>query len=149
MRYEYIAEILNKIFLELKEQRDIYEKYPNGILDFDVQRSEEHTSELQSPCNLVCRLLLEKKKLRIREFLTRNGHPFHFVDLDRDADAQELLDRFHVSVADVPVLICGVETVLRNPTHAQIADCLGFNETVDQTRVHDLVVVGAGPAGLA
>src|SRR5260221_6940184 len=87
--------------------------------------------------------------LRIREFLTRNGHPFHFVDLDRDADAQELLDRFHVSVADVPVLICGVETVLRNPTNAQIADCLGFNETVDQTRVNDLVVVGAGPAGLA
>jgi thioredoxin reductase (NADPH) len=87
--------------------------------------------------------------LRIREFLTRNGHPFHFIDLDRDADAQELLDRFHVSAADVPVLICGVETVLRNPTNAQIADCLGFNETVDQTRVNDLVVVGAGPAGLA
>src|SRR5262252_3228510 len=87
--------------------------------------------------------------LRIREFLTRNGHPFHFIDLDRDADAQELLDRFHVGVADVPVLICGVETVLRNPTNAQIADCLGFNENVDQTRVNDLVVVGAGPAGLA
>jgi thioredoxin reductase (NADPH) len=87
--------------------------------------------------------------LRIREFLTRNGHPFHFIDLDRDADAQELLDRFHVSVADVPVLICGVETVLRNPTNAQIADCLGFNEKVDQTRLNDLVVVGAGPAGLA
>jgi thioredoxin reductase (NADPH) len=87
--------------------------------------------------------------LRIREFLTRNGHPFHFIDLDRDADAQELLDRFHVSAADVPVLICGVETVLRNPTNAQIADCLGFNENVDQTRVNDLVVVGAGPAGLA
>src|SRR5262245_42519450 len=87
--------------------------------------------------------------LRIREFLTRNGHPFHFIDLDRDAYAQELLDRFHVSVADVPVLICGVETVLRNPTNAQIADCLGFNENVDPTHVHDLVVVGAGPAGLA
>src|SRR5215813_3516674 len=87
--------------------------------------------------------------LRIREFLTRNEHPFHFVDLDRDADSQELLDRFHVGVADVPVLICGVETVLRNPTNAQIADCLGFNESVDQTRVNDLVVVGAGPAGLA
>jgi thioredoxin reductase (NADPH) len=87
--------------------------------------------------------------LRIREFLTRNGHPFHFIDLDRDADAQELLDRFHVGAADVPVLICGVETVLRNPTNAQIADCLGFNETVDETRLNDLVVVGAGPAGLA
>ena len=43
--------------------------------------------------------------LRIKEFLTRNGHPFHYIDLDRDPDAQELLDRFHVSAADVPVLI--------------------------------------------
>src|SRR5262245_32542934 len=87
--------------------------------------------------------------LRIREFLTRNGHPFHFIDLDRDADAQELLDRFHVGTADVPVLICGGETVLRNPTNAQVADCLGLNESVDATRVNDLVIVGAGPAGLA
>jgi thioredoxin reductase (NADPH) len=87
--------------------------------------------------------------LRIREFLTRNGHPFHFLDLDRDAEAQELLDRFHVAFADVPVLICGARTVLRNPANTEIADCLGFNEDVDQTRVSDLVVVGAGPAGLA
>src|SRR5246500_2831221 len=87
--------------------------------------------------------------LRIREFLTRNGHPFHFIDLDRDAEAQELLDRFHVDAADVPVLICGVETVLRNPTNAQIAECLGFNEIIDESRVNDVVVVGAGPAGLA
>ena len=44
--------------------------------------------------------------LRVKEFLTRNGHPHPYIDLDRDADAQELLDRFHVSAADVPVLIC-------------------------------------------
>src|SRR5262245_5865704 len=77
--------------------------------------------------------------LRIREFLTRNGHPFHFVDLDRESDAQELLDRFQVGVADVPVLICGGETVLRNPTIAQVAECLGLNESVDATRANDLV----------
>jgi thioredoxin reductase (NADPH) len=87
--------------------------------------------------------------LRVKEFLTRNGHPFHYVDLDRDQEAQELLDRFHVGVADVPVLICRGSAVLRNPTNAQIADCLGFNETVDATRISDLVVIGAGPAGLA
>jgi thioredoxin reductase (NADPH) len=87
--------------------------------------------------------------LRIREFLTRNGHPFHYIDLDRDAEAQDLLDRFHVTAADVPVLICRGDALLRNPTNQQIADCLGFNDAVDRTHVRDVVIVGAGPAGLA
>src|SRR5205807_8951524 len=87
--------------------------------------------------------------LRIKEFLTRNGHPFHSIDLDRDADAQALLDQFHVSAADVPVLICGADAVLRNPSNTQIAECLGFNDAINQTGVNDLVIVGAGPAGLA
>jgi thioredoxin reductase (NADPH) len=87
--------------------------------------------------------------LRAKEFLTRNGHPHRYIDLDRDADAQELLDRFHVSAADVPVLICRGDAVLRNPTNQQIADCLGFNDAIDQTHLRDLVIVGAGPAGLA
>src|SRR5712691_11543164 len=87
--------------------------------------------------------------LGIKEFLTRNGHPFHYIDLDRDADAQDLLDRFHVTAADVPVLICRGDTVLRNPGNQQIADCLGFNDAIDRTHVRDLVIVGGGPAGLA
>jgi thioredoxin reductase (NADPH) len=87
--------------------------------------------------------------LRVKEFLTRNGHPFHYIDLDRDAEAQALLDQFHVTAADVPVLICGGDVVLRNPTNAQIAECLGFNAAIDEARVTDLVIVGAGPAGLA
>jgi thioredoxin reductase (NADPH) len=87
--------------------------------------------------------------LRVREFLTRNGHPFHYIDLDRDPEAQEVLDRFHVSEADVPVLICRGDVVLRNPSSQEIAECLGFNAAIDQTRVNDLVIVGAGPAGLA
>ena len=87
--------------------------------------------------------------LRVKEFLTRNGHPYHYIDLDRDADAQDLLDRFQVSEADVPVLICRGDVVLRNPSNQQIADCLGFNDDIDQTHVRDLVIVGAGPAGVA
>jgi thioredoxin reductase (NADPH) len=87
--------------------------------------------------------------LRVHEFLIRSGHPFHYVDLDRDRDAQELLDRFHIGIADIPVVICRGDAVLRNPTNAQIADCLGFNDDIDETRVSDLVIVGAGPAGLA
>jgi thioredoxin reductase (NADPH) len=87
--------------------------------------------------------------LRVREFLTRNGHPFHYIDLDRDPDAQKLLDQFHVTAADVPVLICRGDAVLRNPTNQRIAECLGFNDAIDETRVKDLVIVGGGPAGLA
>ncbi len=87
--------------------------------------------------------------LRVKEFLTRNGHPYSYIDLDRDADVQELLDRFHLTAADVPVLICRGEAVLRNPTNQQIAACLGFNEAIDQTQIRDVIIVGAGPAGLA
>ena len=87
--------------------------------------------------------------LRVREFLTRNGHPYTSIDLDKDAGVQELLDRFQIKAADIPVVICRCEVVLRNPTNQQIADCLGFNEAIEQTHVRDVVVVGAGPAGLA
>src|SRR5213593_358193 len=90
-----------------------------------------------------------KGTLRVREFLTRNGHPHTMLDLDRDAGVQELLDRFHVTAADIPVVITCSEVVLRNPTNQQIADALGFNDAIDQTQVRDLVIVGAGPAGLA
>ena len=87
--------------------------------------------------------------LRVKEFLTRNGHPYQTIDLDRDPTAQELLDRFQVGPADIPVVICRCTVVLRNPTNRQIADCLGFNEAIDATHVRDVVVIGAGPAGLA
>ena len=87
--------------------------------------------------------------LRVKEFLTRNGHPYSYIDLDRDADVQVLLDRFHVTAADVPVVICRGEVVLRSPTNQQIADCLGYNEGIDQTQMRDVVIIGAGPAGLA
>jgi thioredoxin reductase (NADPH) len=87
--------------------------------------------------------------LRIREFLTRNGHPHTMLDLDRDAGVQELLDHFHVGPPDIPVVITPGEVVLRQPTNQQIADALGFNDSIDQTRVRDLLIVGAGPAGLA
>lgn len=87
--------------------------------------------------------------LRIKEFLTRNGHPHAFVDLDKDPDVQVLLDHFHVDISDVPVVICRGTFVLRRPTNQEIADCLGFNEAIDRVHVRDLVVIGAGPAGLA
>ena len=87
--------------------------------------------------------------LRIREFLTRNGHPHAYVDLDRDKDVQTLLDRFQVSASDVPVVICRGHVVMRNPSNEKIASCLGFNDAIDRSHVRDLIVVGAGPSGLA
>ncbi len=87
--------------------------------------------------------------LRIKEFLTRNYQPYSYIDLERDAEVQELLDRFNVAIADLPVLICRGKVVLRNPTNQEISVCLGFNEGIDQTQVRDMIVIGAGPAGLA
>src|SRR5277367_1779988 len=87
--------------------------------------------------------------LAAREFLTRDGHPFTYLDLDADDSAQELLDRFGVSTDDIPVVICNNSRVLRNPSPKEIAECLGFNSNIDDAQVRDLVVVGAGPAGLA
>jgi thioredoxin reductase (NADPH) len=87
--------------------------------------------------------------LRIKEFLTRNYQPYSYIDLERDAEVQEVLDRFSLSIDDLPVLICRGTAVLRNPTNEEITSCLGFNEGIDQAHVRDLIIVGAGPAGLA
>jgi thioredoxin reductase (NADPH) len=87
--------------------------------------------------------------LRLREFLTRNEHPFTYVDLDVDTTSQELLDRFQVTVEEIPVIICNVRGVLRNPSIPELADCLGLNSAIDETQIRDLIIVGAGPSGLA
>jgi thioredoxin reductase (NADPH) len=87
--------------------------------------------------------------LRIKEFLTRNGFPYSYLDVERDEGVRALIDRFHVSPSDFPVLICRGEVLLRNPSNRDIADCLGFNESIDRIHLRDVVVVGAGPSGLA
>lgn len=87
--------------------------------------------------------------LRLREFLTRNEHPYAYVDLDTDKASQELLDRFEVKLDEIPVIVCRARSVLRNPTIQQLADCLGLNVAIDETEIRDLIIVGAGPAGLA
>jgi thioredoxin reductase (NADPH) len=87
--------------------------------------------------------------LDLREFLSRNGHPYTYVDLDTDRTSQALLDRFGVKATEVPVVVCNGRDVLRSPSIQRLANCLGFNEGVDGTHVRDVIVVGAGPAGLA
>ena len=87
--------------------------------------------------------------LQLREFLSRNGHPYTYVDLDTDRTSQELLDRFNVKASEVPVVICNGRNVLRSPSIQELANCLGFNSSIDSTVVRDVIIVGAGPAGLA
>ena len=87
--------------------------------------------------------------LRVQQFLTRNAYPHVYLDVDFDSDVQTLLDRFHVTVDDIPVVICRGELMLKSPSNAQLAECLGMNPQIDCKRVRDLVVIGAGPAGLA
>jgi thioredoxin reductase (NADPH) len=87
--------------------------------------------------------------LRLREFLTRNEHPYTYVDLDTDQASQELLDRFDVKSDQIPVVICTSKAVLRNPSVPQLAECLGLNIAIDESLIRDLIIVGAGPSGLA
>jgi thioredoxin reductase (NADPH) len=87
--------------------------------------------------------------LRVQEFLTRNGHPHVTIDVESDPSAQALLDQFHVAITDVPIVICRGQRVLKNPSTVDLADCLGYTTVLDAAEVHDVVVVGAGPAGLA
>jgi thioredoxin reductase (NADPH) len=88
--------------------------------------------------------------LRLREFLTRNGHPYTYVDLDADKTSQELLDQFHITPSEIPVIICNVNrSVMRNPSVQKLADCLGLNSTLADSRIRDLIIIGAGPSGLA
>ena len=89
------------------------------------------------------------KTLQLREFLSRNGHPYTYVDLDTDKTSQELLDRFEIKLDEIPVVICNQHGVLRNPTVQKLADGLGFNSGIDESQLRDLIIVGAGPSGLA
>ena len=87
--------------------------------------------------------------LRLREFLTRNSYPYVSVDIDSDPGVQALLERFHVAIEDIPIVICRGERVFKNPSNHELAECLGMNLQLDADVVHDLMVIGAGPAGLA
>jgi thioredoxin reductase (NADPH) len=87
--------------------------------------------------------------LRLREFLTRNTRPYVNIDIEHDADAKALLERFHVRSDDIPVVVCRGGELLKNPSNADVAQCLGMNAPAADNRVHDLLIIGAGPAGLA
>ncbi|HET9597949.1 MAG TPA: FAD-dependent oxidoreductase [Anaeromyxobacteraceae bacterium] len=87
--------------------------------------------------------------LRLAGFLRRSGHPYHHLDPDVDASARTLLDGFHLDASDLPIVLCASGSLLRNPPEDELASCLGLVRPIDPDRVHDVAIVGAGPAGLA
>lgn len=87
--------------------------------------------------------------LRIQRFLKRNGYPLRTLELENDAEARQTLSDVGMEAADAPVVVCPGDKVLSNPSTLQIAECLGIIEPIDEDGVHDLLVIGAGPAGLA
>jgi thioredoxin reductase (NADPH) len=86
---------------------------------------------------------------QIREFLSRNGQPFTYQDVETDPSVQVLLDRFDVGIDEVPVVVCQGGHVLKNPTIEMLASAAGLSPDLDDTKLRDVVIVGAGPAGLA
>jgi thioredoxin reductase (NADPH) len=84
-----------------------------------------------------------------RGFLTRNGHPHRHLDPDTDDCAKTLIERFQVTLADLPIVCACRAQLLRNPTEGQLARCIGLDRAVDSTTAHDVAIVSAGPAGLA
>lgn len=92
----------------------------------------------------------DPETMRLRQFLARNGHPFEFLDLEEDEDAQEALDAFGSEPADLPIVILGGQLVLRQPTNRELGDVLGVSHDFDSSSErYDLAIVGAGPSGLA
>ena len=87
--------------------------------------------------------------LRLTNFLRRNGHPFHRLDPDDDSCAQHLIERFHIEPGAMPIVLCPDGNFLRNPSDDEAARCLGLVGQIDGDRLYDVIIVGAGPAGLA
>jgi thioredoxin reductase (NADPH) len=87
--------------------------------------------------------------LRLENFLRRNSHPHQRLDPDTDPEAKALIERFHIDPAQLPIVLCPQGQMLRNPSEDELARCLGLVSPIDPERMYDVVIVGAGPAGLA
>ena len=91
----------------------------------------------------------EVNSLRLENYLRRAGQPYHRIDPDTDKDARALIERFQVAPNELPLVLCPSGSLLRNPSGQDLANCLGLLRRVDADRLYDVMIVGAGPAGLA
>ncbi len=85
---------------------------------------------------------------RLQGFLTRNGYPNTVMDVS-DAEGRALVERLGIQKHDLPVMVCPSGRVLRQPSDAEAAHCLGMTPDIDPDKRYDVAIVGAGPAGLA
>ncbi|MBE1592222.1 FAD-dependent oxidoreductase [Nonomuraea angiospora] len=86
---------------------------------------------------------------RLREFAARNRLPHRWIDLEEDEETDALLRHLGISPQETPVVIWRGDQVLRNPSVATLAKTIGLPAPRPADGVCDLIVVGAGPAGLA
>jgi thioredoxin reductase (NADPH) len=86
---------------------------------------------------------------RLREFAARNRVPHRLLDLEEDERAEAIVRQLAIGPQDTPVVLLRGDRVLRNPSNAELAEALGLRRSGAPRTLHDLVVVGAGPAGLA
>ncbi|MBS0253276.1 MAG: FAD-dependent oxidoreductase [Proteobacteria bacterium] len=87
--------------------------------------------------------------IRLQNFLSRNGHPHVDLDPESDHEARCLIDRFRVDSSSLPIVLCPNGDLLQNPTELKLARCLGLVGPLDENRLYDVTIVGAGPAGMA
>ncbi|HWS07685.1 MAG TPA: FAD-dependent oxidoreductase [Xanthobacteraceae bacterium] len=87
--------------------------------------------------------------LRLENFLRRNGHPHQTLNAVTDPEAKALIERFHVDPGQLPIVLCPGGQLLRNPGEDELARCIGLVGPIDPDRIYDVVIIGAGPAGLA
>ena len=87
--------------------------------------------------------------VRIREFLAKNRVLFTWTDTEEDPTTDRLLQRFGLQIEETPVLCWTGAALLRNPSNAALADLLGLRQPVEAKTLYDLVIIGAGPAGLS
>jgi thioredoxin reductase (NADPH) len=86
---------------------------------------------------------------RVRDFAARNRIPVRWLDLETDPAAEAVLAQFRVAPGDTPVVIVYGRRLLRNPGNAELAAAVGLPAPSAQQAGCDVLVVGAGPAGLS
>ncbi|HZS18552.1 MAG TPA: FAD-dependent oxidoreductase [Candidatus Udaeobacter sp.] len=138
--YEVSADALKKIIRDMPRLSDLL------LRAFLMRR--ELIEELGLASVRVIGSRHSKETHRVREFLAKNKIPFSWIDLENDPQVDALLKNFKTEPNETPLVICGENRILRNPSNRELADCLGVRKPIEHT-IYDLIIVGAGPAGLA